>query len=692
MDYTNQHVQAVQQLLDEAFEALGAFPEDFLPSRLPPDDAARLDRGFGRSGLRAEQLDILRAIYDRWPGGSRTLHSTFFRVSDSLGQFLRFFGVRLPLSQFEIMAADPGNAQLLMSAMGMSANIPEDAKASDSDLISSLGQEPEALYAEAERRAIRALTPFAITASALLGHDALRWMFAPSQNSTANLQPHEFSRTGWARLSRIRDQIEIEQELARLSREDAVDAKALVALSWTLTALASVMEPEIFLGERDWHVSSERAEGMTISQGVATHVPGVFLPRSMRTVVRVLHDAIANDDFDACDVMWIANGLARRRSGPSDPSGAEKAERPEFDIFLSHRGRDAKNALARSLLKPERDPRVFLDCLTLPHGEVNRSFVFGSLVHSKQVIVVDTANFSGSKWCLKELWVADIMNRMGLAELRKTSLAGAIEEVAKKPRTGAPGPGRTEGYDYPITPRIMNDLTYWARKPNKFSLTEMGADLRCLEGIEGFLGSNERLAGEDKVREAVGHLLSLFRRIPADLAEPAAFALLSTAGQLAVATLGLNCLALSKMEVRRGVDRLNDILRRLASNDIQQDELFRARPERYYSLVAAAVVIDLAGFHVDALTSLLIRELIGGVAALRDGLLLLDVRPQDRRREFNIRLALALLSNDIASVGIVQSADDCVHQMVFDDVPLEILPCVTLHPGMEDLFTDLPSS
>ena len=36
-------------------------------------------------------------------------------------------------------------------------------------------------------------------------------------------------------------------------------------------------------------------------------------------------------------------------------------------------------------------------------------------------------------------------------------------------------------------------------------------------------------------------------------------------------------------------------------------------------------------------------------------------------------------------VGIVQNAWDEVHQGEADGMPLEVLPCVTMHPGMEGL-------
>jgi hypothetical protein len=71
---------------------------------------------------------------------------------------------------------------------------------------------------------------------------------------------------------------------------------------------------------------------------------------------------------------------------------------------------------------------------------------------------------------------------------------------------------------------------------------------------------------------------------------------------------------------------------------------------------------------------------------LRDGLLLLDVRRSGPERDFRLSLLALLIEESIGSVGIVQDATDTVHNSRIGTLRLEILPCVTLYPGMQAPF------
>jgi len=80
------------------------------------------------------------------------------------------------------------------------------------------------------------------------------------------------------------------------------------------------------------------------------------------------------------------------------------------------------------------------------------------------------------------------------------------------------------------------------------------------------------------------------------------------------------------------------------------------------------------------------------VAVLRDGVLLLDVRGKGPRRDLNLKLLLALVTHNIGSVGMIQTSTDMVHELAIDGRSLSILPCVTLHPGMESIFPELATA
>jgi hypothetical protein len=69
-----------------------------------------------------------------------------------------------------------------------------------------------------------------------------------------------------------------------------------------------------------------------------------------------------------------------------------------------------------------------------------------------------------------------------------------------------------------------------------------------------------------------------------------------------------------------------------------------------------------------------------------------DMRRPGRRRYFQLQFLLSMLYNNFGSIGIIQNADDPVHNFESDGISLSVLPCVTLHPGMEALFPELSSA
>lgn len=677
------NVPIAQELIRDAIAAMARLPDDYAPSE-DPGANARLGDGLPDAGLAPAKMDSLRATYEAWPEG---VLQGFQQASDVLAQVLRMFGARPPrgrINPLELLSLDPAAFRLLTTAASMPGGIPISGDPQVD--VANPGVMQGALLAEVERRVMSARTPFSATLTALWGPDALRWLFAPNASGQPYLQPHEFSRAGWIRLTRIRDQLEIERELGRYGAEHAAHAKIVVCLAWTVAALASLMEPAVFLTERNPFVSSSRSAGLTLSTGIVNHTIVNFSARSMRDVLQVLNDGLTNERMTACDLMWIANGVARWRSVTAGYAGAQPAQQEQFGVFLSHRGRDAKNALAQALLGRPGARGVFLDCLTLPRGVINRCFVFGAIGRSREVVVVDTANFAESDWCLKELWVAEELQKLGLARLRRASLAEAIQGLSGIEAVPADDGGDR---DYSIAPRVLSDARYHARSPNLESLEKLRAIPGPLQRAEKVAAASGSFATEAAAsiaaREAVAVLDAAVRESPGG--EP--IDLWASAAQLAVAILGANAEARSKMEVRAGVDSMNAALETMAAQKLFADAVFCKRASCYLACLAAAVVSDLAGFRLDQLTAQAVREAIGDAAILRDGLVLLDVREAGPRREFHMRFALALLFNDVSAVGILQSADDHVHELVVDGRSLELLPCVTLHPGMETLFPEL---
>src|SRR5262249_26551410 len=111
--------------------------------------------------------------------------------------------------------------------------------------------------------------------------------------------------------------------------------------------------------------------------------------------------------------------------------------------------------------------------------------------------------------------------------------------------------------------------------------------------------------------------------------------------------------------------------------------------ERYLAFICGAIATDLSNFHLHSQGQSMLRSAIANIATIRNDLLLLDVRAGGPARELGVKLLLALVHNDIGSVGIVQMASDPVHEQEVDGESLSVLPCITLYPGMQGLFEGL---
>jgi hypothetical protein len=674
-------------------QVMDKFPPNTIPNQTAPEEL-RSDNAYSMEKAVRDPKVVtkLEAAAANWPRGFR---SAFLQLSGLIGQALAGYApaARSRIGFPAMMAAglrDPGILELLMRAGQIGKEAKPSAKGEE-----ETSQEEDSLFGpidpanmqkfliqEAERRVRQQNTPFGNTISTLLGPNALQWLAAESVEGHAKIQAHEFSRTGWADLSSIDNQIRIEQELLDIGKRNEEDAKIVVALCWSIAALASFVEPWVFLSEADAHLSSDREGQFTVSYGLATRTLVGFDTDSMRSVVRLLHDALEEPEFMACDLMWIASGLAKVRTVSSGHTGPVEPVREEFSIFLSHRGQDAKKLLAENVMKQGEQHAIFLDCLTLPRGLINRKFVFESLAKSKRIFIVETPNYEKSAWCRKERWVAESMQRLDLASVQRVPLAEAtsaidVSGIPARPRQPA------RAFHYPIAPRILKDADYWARKPNKHSLAQRGMPTDFLTKIEGFI------AGAACATDAAKHVAKLMKALLATRPKLDPIDPWSAALQYAVAAFGLGLFARSEMDVRRGIDQMNGALGAMISEKVFDDAIFQKNPSGYLTLICAAVLLDLTGFTLKEDSEAEIQAAVRDVATLKSGTLLLDVRVPGAKRNLHLKLLLALVTNNIGSVGIVQSAADMVHELEVGGRSLSVLPCVTLHPGMEALFPAL---
>jgi hypothetical protein len=648
---------------------------------------ARLSKLFPTTGevlLDADETGWLQSIIDTWP---RILLPLFVHASSIIAELLRRFGFsgEMATDLFAAALADPESMEMLMTAASLNREYEAQKHQKDLQGASDPVGMQRALLDEVQRREAARRCPFPRTLTTLLGHHALLWLLSTSERGVGNLQPHEFSRTGWDVLSQIENQLIIEKELSNLTPEIEHVAKIVVALAWTLAALGNLMPTEIFVGERVPHLTSFRQSTYTLSAGTATHTLIRFEPEAMLVLVRIMTDALMDRLLSAADLMWIGAALARVdeiRSGFAKPV-SKKEER--FSLFLSHRGLDAKRPLAEIVQGLPAEHGVFLDCMVLPHGVVNRSFIFGSLAHSEQILIVDTENFNDSPWCRKEAWFAEALAAHGVAKAERLLLGAAKTRVMSQGATST-RLRAVQGLGYSIAPRVLSDIDYWARKPNLYSLKEMGHPIGSLQRVMSALAappSPDVPAWVASLGTSVRDMLAKVVSLAPD-GEP--LDLWVTALQYSLAAFTCTSNGRSKVAVREGVDNLSAAAKGMMDSDLVRDPIFKAGAHHYLGIIAAAVAIQLAGYELDQRLTPALRITLGDAAAMRDGLILVDARQPGASRAFRLRLVALLIDFNIAGVGIVQDAADEIHSSHVGELPLEVLPCVTLYPGMESPF------
>jgi hypothetical protein len=677
-------------IVQEAITALDGFPAGYVPPQLEVPRPANADSNIGlvRAVTTQEMLtdpvtvDWLNATYQQLPKGVR---STFISATRMIGHLLGMFvppGRNLG-GLIGLNLADPQALEMMLALAKLSKE-PAASQGDGGEVEDPMGMK-FALVSELQRRAAARNVPFGHTLSTMLGHNAVLWLTSQSEEGIGKIQPHEFARSGWHQLFEIETQIAIERELLRVPSEAAMSTKLLVALAWTALALASFMPPAIFLGENDSRLVSIRPGNYTVSSGVGSHTLILFDTDRMRAMLRILRDGLANPQLTPQDLMWIGAALLRIREVQVRHMSPSPVLEERFEVFLSQRGLDAKPVLLQSVQELPHRSNIFLDCTTMPRGIINRGFVYRAMAHSERIVIVETDNYQASPWCRKEAWFSEAMANEGLVRVERRSLGEAREAIQT---AGNTAPQRLDpGHQYSMTHRIMMDIDYWARVPNLHSLRKEGGPAEIVQPLLDLLKIDKRPTDEKSVGPDWFHSLGTVVAETLGAAQersPAAkpIDLWATAMQLAVGALGISSAARSKDEVRHGIDNLNRTVRTFVEDGMHEDPEFLATSGSYLAAIAAAATIHLAGFAPDPHSVLAMRAAIGNAAVLHDDVLLFDVRPGGERRSFRLRLAVLLLKCNIGAVGIIQEAADEVHNTVVNEFPLEVLPCVTIYPGM----------
>jgi hypothetical protein len=675
-------------IMQSAVRIMQSFPLEF---EAPDEERPRRDAPEGLASMAADVQQILsepavakwlHATIDSWPQG---LFPAFVNTTSVIAQILRMFGAGRQQSMMSFgLVSDPRNLDLL-SAIGQMRKeiegLPQEDGTAGRDPTGMLG----AMEHELHRRMVAHATPFARTLTTLLGPDALLWLVAQSGDGMGKLQPHEFSRAGWPQLWEMETQLAIEQELLRIDPDGESVAKVLVALAWTAVALATFMTPAIFLGEETPYLSSQRPGHYTVSVGRGTRTTVRFHPPSMIRLVSVLEAGLHNELLSTADLMWAGAALARVHTIQAGTGGSPTPHIDEpFEIFLSHRGRDAKRELASAARYLPKDV-AFLDCLTLPRGVINRMFIYASIARSKRILIIETPNFHESEWCRKEAWFAEAMAAQGMARVvRGTLMDGirAIDQIRLQRQQGSPAPRST----YPIAQRVLRDIDYHGRQPNLYTLQESGHATEVFAPIQALLAGDEHVDDAAWMTALGGATTKMLERVVDAAPDANPRSMWTTAAQYAVAAFTLSSHGRSKMTVRDGIDDLNEAIDAVVDSELARDSTFTTQQARYLGLIASAAAIAIAGFELDSRFLPVIQQVIGDTAYVHRGVLLVDARERGPVRAFRLRLVATLVQQNLGSVGIIQNADDQVHQSLVDDLPIEILPCVTLYPDMDWLL------
>lgn len=688
----NKDLALAAEIMAEALSILEKHPEGFpleavqVPDLEPTSSGKEaLFPGMQTFLAHPKSKNWLKAMSEKWP---KSFASTFTEAGSVVGQILQMFGLNGIDSLFGSLTGSPDleTFEMLMTATQMSKESKEEEGSADSPGEKNGPDElVNALLSEVRRRNVARGLPLARTVVTLLGHDALLWLSSKSQSGMCKLQPHEFSRTGWGRLWQIETQLEIEQELRSVPPDAQHLAKMVVALSWTLVALAGLVPEQVFIGEADAHLSSVRDGQYTLSYG-DTRTLVTFSSAQMPPLLHVLQAGLMNDLLTASDMMWIGLSLIEVKNIKNPHEAAKPKENDWFDVFLSHRGCDSKRELATAVQRLESGHGVFLDCLVLPHGVINSCFVFGSLASSSDVLIVESENFNDSDWCRKEAWFAGMLEKYCSRKVVRVSLSGACDRLSIH-EAGLHRRRAFEEQRYTIRPRVLQDIDYWARKPNLHSLKEAGHPTRSLDDLISFVDPEPEPDNHEWTASLGKVVLETLRKVVAESPGGEPLDLWSTALQYSVAALGSTTCTRSKVDVRRGIDHLNEAVQSLLTRGLHHDRAFKEHGPRYLAVIAVASVVQMSNFTFDGRFHDAAQFAMGQVATIKDGLVLLDARQSSVHRTFNMRLIASLMQTNIGSVGIVQNASDEVHKLEVDGFSLEVIPCVTLYPGMTDPFS-----
>jgi hypothetical protein len=582
-----------------------------------------------------------------------------------------------------------------------------------------LAQEMAIAVGPREENLVDDALPYQQTISVLLGRQAVGWLAAKDVDGRRKLNPDEASRERWYELRTLKSQIQVEDELQALDSVSPYTSKIVVGAAWTMASLMTFMDPRVFVVEGNPYVSSVRYGDVSVSLARHTHIYAEFAPISMINVVKVLKLALDSQIVSAPDMMWIGASFPQLLGHTTTFSTVAVNDPEPFEIFLSHRGKDAKRALMSAVFLMRDGRRIFLDCLKLGTGLINRHFVFRSLVRSRRILLVQTDNFWHSEWCRKEAWLAQTLSDLHLSSvMRVNSIHDLVGHIGRLIDTNAPDPANLTikrgantsppgfnqdewervPYGSGITFRILKDIDYWARAPNLYSAQKKGLDVELLVNFREWLKAQWVTSSGYDAKTISNEILSLLEKIlPSVLRFEKneagnveakfyvdCFDLIAAAMQLSVGAMCSRAHYYSKTGSRRSFDTIARASYNVCMNIDECGAFDIVTASFYLRLAACVIALELSPndkFVVDA-----VQTAVRPPFLLREDTVLLDARVDSPKRNGLLRYVSILAYSDLGNIGVFQDGTDPIHHQIIAGRRLDILPCVTQYSGMERLF------
>lgn len=548
-----------------------------------------------------------------------------------------------------------------------------------------------------------------------LGPCAFEYLNLNSNEGRPKIQPHEASREEWINLYKIDSQVRLDLELGTLSALDHNQAKDVVVAAWGIAALMAHLSPSVFLSETAPYVSSVREKRLTVSYGKQTKVFLSLRPRSVLNALESIADLIAAEDvLDAVDLMWIAHSSLEVESVQVPYHSELVPQRPSYRVFLSHRGSDAKLDLLRKVIEHQEREEMFLDCIILSRGCVNKLFVYQSLFSSRHVFLIQTENYSSSEWCVKEQILAEYLNSKGLLVCHKfqnvksawNALLDDTPSVSVRINISDPAKDEVTA-NTNLSPGplwfIYSDFNKEDRAPNRKTLAQYESFIACVSEAVTLVNSaiqSGNQTGESLALVIVHATRALFEQVIASGTKGESTVDLRTLkglpsiptdvlivfGQIFFGLISVGTKTGNKVESRQAADKFLHLVRELVDLASHSDGCQDKQWFEYFIAMAVALALDFDREGRNDLPIQVNHHLCAKAATMKARHLLFDVRGRTVLSKFRLRIAALLVRYGIGTVAIVQSASNTLHDKSVDGFQLSVLPCVTLYPGMSDML------